>query len=109
MKGIGNYRNVPPSMPAVSTERRLAQVALFRGPRASVRFIDGTTYSIPSEPLHKLGIAPGGMFVLIIEYRGRDVSGYRVERQPAARGAAPARPTQPKVMIRDGLKVTTRR
>ena len=105
MKGLGNYRQVAP---ATSTERRLAQVATYQGPRAAIRFIDGTTYSMPSEPLRKLGLAVGSMFVLITEYRGRDVASVRVERQGEARGAAPRR-TPPKVMLRDGLKVTTRR
>jgi hypothetical protein len=105
MKGIGNYRQVQ-QQPNI--ERRLAQVAVFQGPRASIRFIDGSTYSMPSEPLRKLGVAPGGMFLLITEYRGRDVVSVRIELQGEARGAAPGR-AQPKVMVRTGLKLTTRR
>jgi hypothetical protein len=105
VKGLGNYRQIAP---AASTERRLAQIATFQGPRAAIRFIDGSTYSMPSEPLRKLGLVPGGMFVLITEYRGKTIVSVRVERQGEARGAAPGR-AQPKVMVRDGMKVTTRR
>lgn len=106
MKGIGNYRKLAP--PPLTTERRLAQLAVFHGPRASIRFIDGTTRTMPSEPLRKLGLAPGGMFMLVSEYRGREIMSVRVELQAAARGTAPPR-AQPKVMVRDGLKLTTRR
>lgn len=107
MKGIGNYRQVP-QQPVASTERRLAQLAVVQGPRAAIRFIDGSTYSMPYEPLRKIGVTPGGMFMLITEYRGRDVVSVRVELQGEARGAAPGR-AQPKIMVRDGLKLTTRR
>jgi hypothetical protein len=107
MKALGNYRQLQ-QQPSTSTERRLAQLAVMQGPRAAVRFVDGSTYSMPSEPLRKLGIAPGGMFILVTEYRGRDIVSVRVELQGEARGSAPAR-MQPKVMVRDGLKLTTRR
>lgn len=107
MKGLGNYRSVA-AQPSTSTERRLAQLVLFQGPRASVRFIDGSTYSMPSVPLRKLGLVPGGLFILVIDYRGRDITNVRVELQKEARGASPLRAI-PKVMVRDGLKLTTRR
>jgi len=106
MKGLGNYRQL--QQQPNSVERRLAQLAVIQGPRASIRFIDGTSYSMPSEPLRKIGVKPGGMFLLITEYRGRDVVSVRVELQGEARGAAPGR-AQPKVMVRTGLKLTTRR
>lgn len=106
MKGaIGNYRQLQQPL---TTERRLAQLTVIQGPRASIRFIDGTSYSMPSAPLQKIGVKPGGMFMLVTEYRGRDIVSVRVELQGEARGAAPTR-AQPKVMVRDGLKLTTRR
>jgi hypothetical protein len=61
---------------------------------------------MPSEPLRKLGLVEGDVFVVITEYRGRNPVSARVERTEA-RGAAPAR-AKPKVMVRQGLKVTTR-
>jgi hypothetical protein len=110
VKAVGNYRQAQPHAPAptTTTERRLAQVAVFHGPRASIRFHDGATYSMPAEPLRKLGLVEGALFVMITEYRGKNVVSARVERHAEARGAAPER-AQPKVMVRDGLKVTTRR
>ncbi len=105
MKGLGNYRQVQPS---TSTERRLAQVAVYQGPRAAIRYVDGTSHSMPSEPLRKLGLVVGDMFMMIVEFRGKNVVNVRVERHGEARGAAPER-AAPKIMVRDGMKITTRR
>lgn len=107
MKAIGNYRQAQPA-PATQSERRVAQLVSYQGNRATVRFLDGTVYALPSEPLIKLELVPSEMFLLVTEYRGRKVDSVRVERQAEARGAAPER-AQPKIMVRSGLKVTTRR
>lgn len=105
MKAIGNYR----VQPVISNDRRLAQIVMMTGPRASIRFIDGTTYAMAAEPLRKVGLVSGDMFILITEYRGREVAGVRVERQAPVRGGTPTERAAPKIMVRDGLKVTTRR
>jgi hypothetical protein len=106
MKGLGNYRQL--QAPKKVIERRLAQLIVFHGPRASIRYIDGTTYAMPAAPLQKLGLLPEETFVLVIEWSGRNPVSVTAERRPEARGAAPAR-SQPKVMVRRGLKLTTRR
>lgn len=108
MKGIGNYRQIQ-AAPVVSTERRRAQLVLITGPRASIRFVDGMTYAMPYEPLKKLGLVAGDVFMIITEYRGREPH-VRVERIAEARETQPVAPkTGPKVMVRNGLKLTTRR
>ena len=107
MKGLGNYRQLQ-AAPKKVVERRLAQLVLIHGPRASVRYIDGTTYTMPAAPLQKLGLLPEDTFVIVIEWVGRSPVSVTAERRPEARGAAPGRP-QPKVMVRNGLKLTTRR
>lgn len=104
MKGVGNYRAVS----ATTTERRMAQLAVVTGPRASVVFVDGSMQTMPFEPLRKLGIVPGGRFFMVITYRGRNVVDVRVEVPADARPAAPPRPL-PKVSVRVGMKTTTRR
>ncbi len=86
----------------------MAQVMLLTGPRASVRFVDGSIQSIPSEPLRKLGLVEGGMFHMTITRRGKDVIDVRVELPKETRPVIAGRP-MPKVMMRNGLKMTTRR
>lgn len=104
MKGIGNYRELP----RTTVERRVAQLALVHGPRASIRFIDGTMYTMPLAPLAALGIKPGDTFALVTRYQGKKVLDVKIE--PTARPNAPsgARP-RAKVYVRDGIKITTRK
>lgn len=61
-----------------------------------------------SEPLRALGLKDGDLFLLITEYRGKEVVNVRVERHADARGQAQER-ARPKIMVRDKLKLTTRR
>lgn len=81
---------------------------LYRGDKAVVRFHNGTTYALPAEPLRKVGIQPQGRFVLLVTRVGGDVSDISVEPPPKARPPMPRRPT-PKVMVKDGRKLITRR
>lgn len=105
MKALGNYSR---PAPVAQTERRTAQIVSFQGNRATIRFLDGAVYAMPSDRFTSLALVPGNMFILVTEYQGKRVAGVRVERQAEARGAAPER-EQPKIMVRSGLKVTTRR
>lgn len=70
--------------------------------------MDGLTYAMPAEPLTKLGLKVDDTFMLVIEWVGRVPNSVRVELRSQARGPA-AKRAQPKVMVRDGLKITTRR
>lgn len=70
--------------------------------------MDGTTRTMPSEPLTKIGLKPEDTFTMVIEWRGKVPVKVSVEHRSQARGALGQR-AQPKVMLRDGLKLTTRR
>lgn len=107
MKAIGNYRQSQASAPIV--ERRLAQVVVFQGPRAYVRTLDGDTHTMAAESLRRLSMREGDTFVLVAEYQGKRVLAVRVERQGEARPNVPMEKERPKVMVRSGMKVTTRR
>lgn len=108
MKGLGNYRFQSKRTPEPNRERRGAVLLSYRGPKAVVRFRDGNAYSIPSAPLKKIGVEPGHRFWLIVLRLRGQVQDVRVEPMVAARPARPKRPT-PKVVLRDGKKLTTRR
>lgn len=86
----------------------MAKLAALHGPRASIQFLDGRVETMPSEPLRRLGIPEGGRFTLVVEYRGRNIVNVRVEPLVEARPAIGQRPL-PKVMVRAGMKTTTRR
>lgn len=102
MRGYGNYRFAP------QVERKPATLVVFRGPKAVVRFHDGMTYAIPSAPLKKIGVTPEQRFMLVITRVAGDVRDVRVE--PLAR-ARPARQRRalPKVVVKDGKKLITRK
>lgn len=102
MKGLGNYRF------RSQVERRLGTLVQYRGPTAVVRFHNGATYSLPSKPLRKVGIEAGKRFVLLVTRRGGSVSDIRVEPPPRARPPTAPRP-MPKVMVKSGRKLVTRR
>lgn len=102
MRGLGNYRFRP------QVERRLGTLVLFRGGKAVVRFHNGATYALPSEPLKKIGVKPKGRFVLIVTRVGGEVVDISVEPPPEARPPMPRRAT-PKVMVKDGRKLITRK
>lgn len=104
MKAIGNYRAATPT-----EERRVGEVVLFKGNRAMVRFPGTLAFSMPADDFRRLGITEGQHFVLIV----RRLRGAVLER-PRIEPHAPARPVidrkaTPKVMVRDGRKLATRR
>lgn len=102
MKRLGNYSNPP------RVERRPAVVVIYQGNRAHIRFHDGQTYGMPSEPLRKAGIAEGGTFFVVTTWVGKVPVESRVEPPSAPRGRAEKR-TTPKVMVKDGAKLVTRK
>jgi len=107
VKAIGNYRSLE------SIERRVGTVLSLHGTRANVRFLDGQIRAMPVDLFRAAGVREGEHFVLVMVFVGSRVKSARVERSDARTGApvsamAP-RPTMPKIMVRDGLKVTTRR
>jgi hypothetical protein len=103
MKALGSYSTS--AVPQV--ERRPAQLVTYHGPRAAVRLLDGTTYSMPADPLLRLGLAPGERFVIIATLVGKRITDLRVERHearpPRTQGALP------KVYVRNGQGVRTRK
>jgi hypothetical protein len=102
VKGLGNYR-FPPQV-----ERRLGTLVQYRGGKAVVRFHNGMTYALPAEPLKKVGVEADGKFVIIITRVGGDVAEIRVEQPSEARPALPRRLT-PKVVVKTGRKLITRK
>lgn len=102
MKRLGSYSN------PLRVERRPAVVVIYQGNRAHIRFHDGQTYGMPAEPLRKAGIAEGGMFFVVTTWSGKVPVESRVEPPSAPRAALEKRAT-PKVMVKDGAKLTTRR
>lgn len=102
MKGLGNYTSPP------RVERRPAIVVVYQGPRAHIRFHDGQTYAMPAEPLRKLGVVEGATFFMVTTWVGKAPVDSRVELPAVARPALPRRGT-PKVVVRDGQKMVTRR
>lgn len=109
MKGWGNYRFRKKRSKAVPKVERTPGVVLkYRGSKAIVRFHDGASYSIPSAPLKKIGIDPGERFRMLIIRVSGAVQDIRVERMPEARPPMQPR-SMPKVVVRDGKKLTTRK
>lgn len=102
MKGIGNYRF------ATQVERRHGELIAYRGSKATVRLRDGRVYSMPAEPLRKLAIAENEPLVIVVTWQGRDVHDVRVEKPPPVRPARVRQPL-PKVVMRDGKRMTTRK
>jgi hypothetical protein len=107
VKGLGNYR-FQRSVPEPRIERRPAILMMYRGQVAVVRFHDGQTYSIPAAPLKKIGVEPTQRFRLLIIRLGGQVQDVRVEPLVQPRPAR-AMQTMPKVQVRDGRKMTTRK
>lgn len=102
MKGIGNY-SLPPRV-----ERRPAVVVVYQGPRAHIRFHDGQTYAMPADPLRKLGVAEGGVFFVVTTWVGSKPIDSKVEA-PSAPRLETRRAGTPKIMVRDGQKLVTRK
>lgn len=101
------YRKVaPPASPNV--ERRPGVVLTKNGRGVVVRFRDGTTYSLPSEPFEAQGVEVGHNFMLVLTYAGRTLQGVRVE--PTIARTAVVRATTPKIQVRDLRgRLTTRK
>lgn len=108
MKGLGNYRFHPKAAPRENIERIPAWLLGYRGDRALVRFHDGTAYSIPADPLKKIGVEPEQRFLLLITRVNGVVREYRVEALAPPRPPRPGS-VMPKVVVRDGKKMTTRK
>lgn len=111
VKNIGNYRTVPqPKRETV--ERRVGTLLSLQPGRLTVRWLNGALESLPpgaTAAFQRVNVVPGDVFAMLTVRRGRDVVDVRIERT-SARPAIVARPPGPtKVMIRDGLKLTTRR
>jgi len=108
-KNIGNYRTLP--QPKRETmERRVGQLLTLQ-PRLNVRWIDGELGTLPPGAVaafQRVGVVPGDAFALVKVVRGREVVDVRVERT-SARPAIVSRDALPKVMVRNGLKLSTRR
>lgn len=111
MKGLGNYRfqrRPKKGTPKPNVERRPGLLLEYRGRKAIARFHNGQSYGLPAEPLQKIGVKPGQRFRLIIVRVAGEVQEVRVEPLAPPR---PPRPKQsmPKVVVRDGRKLTTRK
>lgn len=102
MKGLGNYRF------AEQVERKPGVLMFYRGSKAVVRFHDGQSYSLPAQPLRRLDMKPDERFVMLVTRRGKAVTEVRIERPPKARPAL-SRGAMPKVVVRDGKKLVTRK
>lgn len=102
-------RPLPAATPAApaSIERRVGVVLSVQGPRANVQFLDGTIMAMPSAALQPAALKHGDRFVLVTTYRGRKPVDVKMERSDA-RPALGTKP-MPKVMVREGLKMSTRR
>lgn len=109
MKGLGNYRFQPKAAAArENVERIPAWLLAYRGDRALVRFHDGTSYSIPAAPLKKIGVQSEQRFMLVVTRVNGSVKEYRVE--PMALPRPPrAASAMPKVVVRSGRKMVTRK
>lgn len=108
MKGWGNYRFQKRSKNAPNIERTPGVLLRYRGSKAIVRFHDGASYSIPSAPLKKIGVKAGDRFRMIVVRIQGAVQDIRVESMPEARPPMQPR-AMPKVVVRDGKKLTTRK
>jgi hypothetical protein len=101
VKGLGNYR-------FPTEERRPAMLLRYRGSQALVRFHNGSTFAIPAKPLRKLEIEPETRFLLIVTRVGKAIQDIRVERFAAPRPARQKSVT-PKIMLKSGRRLITRR
>ena len=98
MKGVGNYSSgLQPR-----TERMPAQLVVYHGNRAAVRFHDGLTRSMPAEPLHKLNLKSGDRFMMVTTYRGPRVVNVQVELFNEARPAIATRGNAKVYVLTDG-------
>lgn len=80
----------------------------YRGKRAVVRFHNGQSYGMPAAPLKKIGVKEGERFRLVTIRLSGVVQDIRVERLAAPRPPR-AKQEMPKVVMRDGRKLTTRK
>lgn len=102
MKGLGNYAD------GRRVERKPARLVSYQGSRAHIRFHDGTTYAIPSEPLRKLAVKEGGPFFVVTTWAGAMPIDMRVELPAPAREPT-GRMRTPKMYVRDGRRLVTRK
>ena len=105
MKGIGNYRFAERRS---TIERRVGTLLSVQGNRASVQFLDGQVFSVPSNLFGPVGVRTGDKFVLITVYEGKRIIDVKAEKNEARSGSLLTMPL-PKVQVRDNGKLTTRR
>jgi len=95
---MGNYSGgLPPRV-----ERKPAQVVVYHGDRAAVRFHDGMTRSMHAEPFRRLNIAEGGRFMMITTYKGPRVVNVQIELFAEARPAIATRGNAKVYVLTDG-------
>jgi hypothetical protein len=92
---------------ASNIERRPAILLAKDGRGVTVRFRDGTTYSLPLALFAKHDIQPGQQFMLVRQYAGKRLLNVHVE--PVAPASIIERKGMPKIQIRSpNGKLTTR-
>lgn len=104
VQGLGSYS----ATPQARTDRRPAVVVKYHASRAHIRFHDGTTYTMPADPLIRLGVPEKGTFFVVTAWVGKEPVDSRIELPAPSRPAGEKRDT-PKIVVRDGRKLITRR
>lgn len=94
----------------VNIERLFGALMTYQGPSALITFREGYTYSMPAAPFRRLGIVPGERIRLLVRRVSGRVVGVRVEAIAPSRPArADKQGPRPKVQVRRGRKLITRR
>lgn len=97
----------PRATPSQNIERRPAVLLAKDNRSATVRFRDGSIYSLPAA-LFGNDIEPGGQFMLIRQYAGKRLLNVHIE--PLAAAVSIERKEMPKVQIRNiNGRLTTRK
>lgn len=90
-------------------ERQHGRLLRYLGDRARVVFGDGAVRALPAAPFRAVKVPRGGWFVLETHRRpGGELVRVHVRRVAEPRPAGP-RASTPRVYVRDGKAVTTRR
>lgn len=98
MKGVGNYSNGLQSR----VERMPAQLVVYHGDRAAVRFHDGMTRSMLGEPLRKLNLKSGDRFMMVTTYQGPRIVNVQIELFNEPRPAIATRAGAKVYVLTDG-------
>jgi hypothetical protein len=93
--------------PNQNIERRPALLLTRDSRSASVRFRDGSTYSLPAALFAKHDVKPGEQFMLVRQYAGKRLLNVHIE--PIAPASSIERKALPKIQIRSvNGRLTTR-